>query len=250
MQALLKRGLPRALMSDNGSAMTSAEFTSGLQNLGIQHETTMEYAPWQNGKQEFFWSKVEGRLLAMLESVKNLDLKALNDATLAWIEREYNHESNRETGQTPYERFRHSKDVLRPAPGTEQIQHAFMMEVHRQQRRSDGSFTLDGRRFEVPGRYNALDQLTIAYARWDLSTIFLIDQKTRKFICRLYPQDKTKNADGFRRTRPTAELVHTSDQSPPTSAVAPLLQKYMEDYAATGLPPAYIAKQEPADEKR
>lgn len=29
-QALMRRGLPRALMSDNGSAMTSAEFTQGL----------------------------------------------------------------------------------------------------------------------------------------------------------------------------------------------------------------------------
>ena len=55
IQALQKRGLPRALMSDNGSAMTSAEFTQGLLRLGIIHETTLPYSPYQNAKQESFW---------------------------------------------------------------------------------------------------------------------------------------------------------------------------------------------------
>ncbi len=57
-----KRGLPRSLMSDNGSAMTSEEFTEGLQRLSIIHEKTLPYSPYQNAKQEVFWGQVEGRL--------------------------------------------------------------------------------------------------------------------------------------------------------------------------------------------
>ena len=45
-QALQKRGLPRSVMSDNGSAMISAEFTQGLERLGILHETTLPYSPY------------------------------------------------------------------------------------------------------------------------------------------------------------------------------------------------------------
>ena len=67
IQALQKRGLPRALLSDNGSAMVSAEFTQGLSRLGIEHDTTLPYSPHQNGKQESFWGNLEGRLMAMLE---------------------------------------------------------------------------------------------------------------------------------------------------------------------------------------
>jgi putative transposase len=51
-QALQKRALPRALMSDNGSAMLAAETTEGLARLGILHEKTLPYAPfqkWQTG---------------------------------------------------------------------------------------------------------------------------------------------------------------------------------------------------------
>ena len=40
-QALQKRGLPRALMTDNGAAMLAGEFTGGLSRLGILHETTL-----------------------------------------------------------------------------------------------------------------------------------------------------------------------------------------------------------------
>jgi transposase InsO family protein len=47
-QAIQKRGLPRALMTDNGSPMTAAETREGLERLGITHATTLPYSPYQN----------------------------------------------------------------------------------------------------------------------------------------------------------------------------------------------------------
>ena len=85
-QAIQKRGLPRATMTDGGSAMRSGEFKKGIKVLGIQHDTTLPYSPYQNGKQENFWSTVEGRLMAMLEGVEELTLELLNEATQAWVE--------------------------------------------------------------------------------------------------------------------------------------------------------------------
>jgi len=40
-QAIQKRGLPRALLTDNGSAETAAEVEQGLARLGVLHETTL-----------------------------------------------------------------------------------------------------------------------------------------------------------------------------------------------------------------
>ncbi len=48
-QAIQKRGLPRALMTDNGSAMVAEEVTEGLLRLGIVHERTLPYSPYQKG---------------------------------------------------------------------------------------------------------------------------------------------------------------------------------------------------------
>jgi len=47
-QAMQKRGLPRAAMSDNGAAMTATEITEGLARLGILHQTTLPYSPYVN----------------------------------------------------------------------------------------------------------------------------------------------------------------------------------------------------------
>ena len=96
VQAILKRGLPRALLTDNGSAMLAGETTEGLTRLSILHRTTLPYSPHQNGKQEVFWAQVEGRLIAMLEGEPELSLSLLNRATLAWVEREYHQSAHSE----------------------------------------------------------------------------------------------------------------------------------------------------------
>ena len=64
-QGFMKRGLPRALMSDNGSPMIAGEVTEGLHRLGILHSRTLAGAPYMNGKLETYWASVEGRLMAM-----------------------------------------------------------------------------------------------------------------------------------------------------------------------------------------
>jgi transposase InsO family protein len=81
-QAMQKRGLPRAAISDKGSAMTAAEISEGLARLGIRHQTTLPYSPYENGKQEVLWGSIEGRLMAMLEGIDDLTLGRLNPAQL------------------------------------------------------------------------------------------------------------------------------------------------------------------------
>jgi transposase InsO family protein len=240
-QAFQKRGLPRALMTDNGSAMLAGETEQGLLRLGIVHETTLPFAPCQNGKQESFWGQIEGRLLPMLQGVVDLRLRQLNEATLAFVEMEYNRKTHSALGQSPLHSFLQHKDVGRPCPATEQLQLAFTTEERRKQRRSDGTCCLEGVRFEIPSRYAHFPWVSLRYARWDLSHVHLSDPTTGVILCRLLPLDKHKNAQGQRAARSapsTAPLV-----SPP-SAPAPLLQKLLKDYAATGLPPSYVPKDE------
>jgi putative transposase len=130
-QAFQKRVLPRAVMSDNGSAMVATETTEGLARLGILHETTLPYAPFQNGKQESFWNGVEGRLLPMLEGVLDLTLDRLNEATLAWIEMEYNRAVHSELGEAPVQRYHHHRDAGRPCPGSAELAIAFTAQLDR-----------------------------------------------------------------------------------------------------------------------
>ena len=244
-QAIEKRGLPRALMSDNGSAMIAAETSQGLQRLGILHERTLPYSPYQNGKQEVFWAQVEGRLLAMLENAKDLSLAQLNEATQAWVELEYNRKVHAETNQTPLERFIGDRDVGRPSPSSEELRLAFTAQLARLQRRSDGTLSVAGVRFELPSRYRHLSQVHVRFASWDLTRVHLADPRSGQVLERIYPQDKNRNADGLRRSKePHVEAVSTAAVASSDDGMAPLLRHLIAQYAATGLPPAYLPKAE------
>jgi len=248
-QALQKRGLPRALMSDNGSAMIAAEFTQGLERLGILHQPTLAYSPYQNGKQEVLWGQVEGRLMAMLEGEETLSLALLNEATLAWVEFEYHRKLHSEILTTPLDRYLQGASVGRACPDGTKLTQAFCVEVKRKQRKSDGSFTLEGRRFEVPSEYRHFEILHIRYARWDLSQAILVDPQRNTCLRPLYPQDKAANSTGVRRLLDPLSTSSTSAPAISSPGIAPLLKKLMADYAATGLPPAYLPQKDKEKEK-
>jgi len=241
-QALQKRGLPRALMTDNGSAMTSAEFTQGLSALSILHQPTLPYSPYQNAKQEVFWAQVEGRLMAMLEGEADISLALLNEATIAWIEFEYHRKIHTEIESTPMERYLDHPNVGRPCPEVSVLTQAFCQTVTRKQRRSDGTISVDGHRFEIPSQYRHLQNVTVRYTSWDYRQAFLIDPHSQTCLTPLYPQDKQRNASGERR------LLCVSQSTTPAETtdvgIAPLLKSLMAEYAATGLPPAYLSQGE------
>jgi hypothetical protein len=71
--------------------------------------------------------------------------------------------------------------------------------------------------------------------RWDLSTVELIDGRRGTHLATLLPLDKAKNADGRRRVIPTS-----NEAPPPPAGIAPRMAEIMAEYAATGLPPAYL----------
>lgn len=245
-QAFLKRGLPRSLLTDNGSAMIARETTEGLGRLAIVHSTILPYSAYQNGKQENFWAQLEGRLLAMMEGQREISLAFLNEATQAWVEMEYHRRVHSETGQAPLERALQGPDVGRPAPDSAALRFAFTTTQTRVPRRSDGTFSLEGRRFEIPSRYRTLSRLTLRFSAWDLTHVWLVDERTGVALCRLFPLDKAKNADGRRRTISPID-PHDGDrnremESTREPGLAPLLRQLMADYAATGLPPAYLPK--------
>jgi len=183
----------------------------------------------------------------MLEAVEPLTLALLNDATLPWVEQEYNRSVHRELGCTPLERFLRGPDVLRESPDAEALRRAFRATLTRTQRRSDGTCSVLGTRFEVPSRYRHLTQLRLRYARFDSSCVELLDPHTEQPVATLYPLDRQRNAErGRRALEPLATGAHhpphpADTTAPPSDGeMAPLLRRLIAEYAATGLPPAYL----------
>ena len=163
----------------------------------------------------------------------------LNQATQAWIEQEYNRCHHHEIKMSPLKKALQVKAIDRPAPDHQAIQLAFTVRERRIQRKSDGSITVKGVRFEIPSRFRFTREIYVRYQSWDLSRIFMVDKRNDHLLATLYPQDKSKNADGKRRVlaNPTVTVDTPKVVADP---LPPLLNKYIEEYAATGLPPAYL----------
>lgn len=246
-QGFQKRDLPSALMTDNGSAMKAGETQAGLRDLSVEWSPTLEYSPYQNGKQEVFWAQIEGRLLPMLEGVPELTLSLLNEATQAWLELEYNRSPHSEIGMSPVAKMLAGPSVGRPCPGADDLRRAFRLHEARTQRRSDGTVSIEGVRFEVPSRLRHIERLDVRFARWDLSTADVIDAKSRVIIATLYPLDKQRNADGLRRA--LAPVAGAPAPAPKPAGMAPLLRKLIDTHRATGLPPAYLPKHDVDDDQ-
>lgn len=236
-QAFMKRGLPRALMMDNGAAMKAAELCQGLARLGIEQSYTLPESPYQNGKQEAFFAPVEGKCIAMLEGVRDLDLKTLNDATTAWVEHDYNRTPHEGIDTTPLDRLRSAHSDGRESPSMERLRAVFREEHVRTQRRGDGTISVLGVRFEVPSHYRHIELVHVRAARWDLSRVTMVDPRHGTALVDLFPLDKQRNADGHRKA---VDPTRTLDEAPAATGIAPHLQRLMDRAAQTGLPAAYL----------
>jgi hypothetical protein len=94
---------------------------------------------------------------------------------------------------------------------------------------------------------SADDRQRRGHGGWDLSFVELVDNHDDRVACRLFPLDKSANASGIRRT-----LNNTAPEvdAPSPSGIAPLLRKFMSDYAADGLPPPYIVKDDQQEQQQ
>jgi hypothetical protein len=192
--------------------------------------------------------------MEMLDGCVELTLDFLNQATQAWIEIEYNRAVHREIATSPVERWNQSPDVLRSSPSSDGLRDAFRLETKRIQRQSDGTISLEGVRFEIPARYRHFREVVVCYARWDLGRVDLVDPQSGTILAPIYPLDRAANADGRRSAiepdrGPDDEpddgtlTDGTPDDGGPDKPLPPLLKRILDEYSASGAPPAYLPKQ-------
>ena len=73
----------------------------------------------------------------------------LNDANVAWIEKDYNRREHRELGTTPEKRLAESTDAYRPCPGSDALKAAFRIIRECALGRSYGTVSVEGIRYQM-----------------------------------------------------------------------------------------------------
>ena len=157
-QALLKRGLPKKLVVDNGAAYRSRSLQEICARLEIRLIYCRPYAPEGKGKLERWHGKFRRSFLNELNTQNLRDLPDLNERLWAWIEGEYHtqpHSALKSTDGhgkelTPIERWR--KDIIHVRPLGSFADKLEGMFCHRHKRlvRKDGTISYESNFFEVP----------------------------------------------------------------------------------------------------
>lgn len=150
-QAVLKRGLPRKLVVDNGAAYRASTLQGICARLDIRLLYCRPYAPEGKGKLERWHRTFRDQFLSELETSRLHDLDDLNARVWAWIEQVYHRRPHGGLdGHTPLARYQQDLPKIRllgqKAARLDELFH------HREPRkvRKDGTVSYQGREFEVP----------------------------------------------------------------------------------------------------
>lgn len=150
-QAVLKRGLPRKLVVDNGPAYRAATLQGICTRLDIRLIYCRPYAPEGKGKLERWHRTLRDQFLSELDVSRLTDLKDLNARLWAWIEQVYHRTPHGGLAeQTPLARYQQDLPKIRQlGQKAAQLDALFYHRVQRKARK-DGTVAYLGADFEVP----------------------------------------------------------------------------------------------------
>jgi putative transposase len=142
-QALLKRGLPRKLYVDNGSAYKSRLLMYATASLGIALIHATPAQPQGKGKIERVFKTIRSQFLP---GFTGKTLEDINQAFEKWL-KEYHERKHSSTDQSPISRFVDNIECVRSAP---QNLRDHFRKVARRRVNKDRSVVLDRIMYEAP----------------------------------------------------------------------------------------------------
>lgn len=146
-EAVLRRGAPRRLFVDNGSAFRSHQLALVSAKLGVTLIHARAYHPEAKGKMERWFRTVRMQLLPLLQPADLTSLDALNRRLWTWVEGEYHRSPHRGLDDaTPLDKWASVADEVRYLGAD--IDDLFLHEAKRKVAK-DRTVSLDATAYEV-----------------------------------------------------------------------------------------------------
>ena len=148
-QAVRRRGVPKRLFVDNGSAFRSAHLSLVCAKLGVTLIHARPYAPQGKGKMERWFRTCRLQLLPTLSAADLSSLDALNRRLWSYVEGEYHQAPHKGLdGKTPFDAWAMASSEVR-VPGPElDLRELFLFEEKRKVAK-DRTVSLHGLVYEV-----------------------------------------------------------------------------------------------------
>jgi hypothetical protein len=212
-QAVLKRGLPKKLIVDNGAAYRALTLQGICVRLGIQLIYCRPYAPEGKGQLERGHRTFRDQFLSELDGRRINDLTDLNTRLWAWIEEIYHRTPHSGLdGLTPLTRYQQDLPKIRSLG-----QRAAQLDAifpHRLSRfvRKDGTVSYHRKRFEVP--YELAGKTVCLVVDPHSATVLGVEDKEGLSLGAATPLDALANTHRTRRKPPLPATPSASKSGP------------------------------------
>jgi putative transposase len=204
--ALQRRGVPRAIYLDNGSAFVDAWLLRGCAVLGIKLIHSRPGKPEGRGKIERFFRTVRDQFLVEVgDGARIADLAEMNRLFQAWVETAYHQAVHSETGEEPVARWAKAAPAERAVPDPAALREAFLWSERRKAGKT-ALVSLHGNSYQVDA-WLAGRTVELVFDPFDLGRVEVrLAGKPAgtavPFTVGRHRHPKTRTGDGRPRTEP------------------------------------------------
>jgi len=197
-QALLKRGIPKKIVVDNGSGYKTQSLKEISLRLGAHLIHCRPYAPQGKGKLERWHRTVRAQFLKEMDLSAVSNLADLNERLWAWIDQIYHQRPHAGIdGMTPLKRYQMDLPRIRPlGDRATALDEIFYHRITRKVRK-DGTVSYTSRRFEVP--YELSGKSVRLVVDPHTKQVISVENKDGEYLGAAILEDKQANTHRERR---------------------------------------------------
>lgn len=201
-EALLRRGMPKRLVIDNGSAYRSESLKTVCARLGIHLIHCHPYEPMEKGKLERWHRTFRSHFLYEIKIEEMSGLDELNKALWIWIEHDYHQRPHEglEKDETPLSRWRAGLEHIKPLGAFARDLDRYFYHRIKRKVRKDGVIKWEGKEYEVSFEFCGHQVYLVVDPH--TQTALTIESMSYATLCPVFPLDRAANY-GRRRQRPS-----------------------------------------------
>ncbi|HQB64039.1 MAG TPA: DDE-type integrase/transposase/recombinase, partial [Sedimentibacter sp.] len=153
-EAVLRRGIPRLVYTDNAKIYRSQQFEYICASLGCTLLHSQPFVPQGRGKIERMFRTVRMRFLSTLDRVVLKDLDDLNQRYFKWLEDDYKKKSHKGlNGLSPHDVFMSQVSKLKLVTNIERISEDFLLRITRKIQ-PDATTQIENVLYETDSRFS------------------------------------------------------------------------------------------------
>lgn len=152
-EAVLKRGVPRLLYTDNGKIYRSQQFEYMCASLSCTLIHAQPFSPNEKGKIERFFLTVRKRFLSEINQAEIKTIEDLNQRFFRWLEEDYQRKPHSSLNSlSPLDIFMSQVSRIRIISDPASIKEKFLLRINRTVAH-DATFTINNILFETDQRF-------------------------------------------------------------------------------------------------